>query len=177
MINPWLKIKESYAYQGWRSILVKSFELPDGQKGDYDIVENAPFVTIAAFTSDRKAILVRQYRPGPERILMSFPEGYIDKGETPEQAAQRELLEETGYRAGTMKVIRVFYSAYSTEKRICLLATDCEKVSDQQLDQDEYLEIEACPLKEFRAFIKTPDDPSFVNVDAAYLALDHLGWL
>lgn len=60
--------------------------------------------------SDR-IVLIRQYRPPAERLVFEFPAGLIDEGETAGQAAARELLEETGYVASTL---RVFPAAYTT---------------------------------------------------------------
>jgi ADP-ribose pyrophosphatase len=59
-------------------------------------------VATIALTKDNKVIVSRQYRPAQERILYELPGGGAEKGEDFEQAACRELLEETGYEAGKM---------------------------------------------------------------------------
>jgi len=176
-VADWKKIGEEAVYEGWRGIIQKKFELPDGQTSTYDIVQNGNFVTIAAFTENKEAILVRQFRPGPEIDLVSFPEGYIDPNENPLQTAQRELLEETGYQAGEMIYQKTFYRAYSTEVRTCVLAIDCKKITNQSLDEQEFIEVFTMPLASFKKFITDPNDDSFTSVDSAYLALKHLGWL
>ncbi len=173
----WEKLSEEVVFDGWRKMLRRNFRLPDDSLADFDIVGNAPFVSIAAFTSQKQAILVRQYRPGPERELWSFPEGYIDDNETLEAAAHRELEEETGYHAGAMRFLKLFQSAYSTEKRYCFLATNCTKTGQQKLDENEFLDLELMELVAFRQFLRQKDGPIFTTVDSAYLALDVLGWL
>lgn len=173
----WKKIKEQYAYRGWRKILKKRFLLPNGKEADFDVIGNNPFVSVAAFTEKKEAILVKQFRPGPEIPLISFSEGYIEAGESPEAAARRELLEETGYSAGSIFLLKEMRSAYSTEQRICLLALDCKKTAEQSLDQTEFIEVFKMPLPEFRSFIKDNQRHDFTNVDCAYLALDFLGEL
>ncbi len=173
----WEKRSEELVFDGWRKMIRKQFRLPDGSLADFDIVGNAPFVSIAAFTAQKEAILVRQYRPGPEQELWSFPEGYIDDGETLEEAAHRELEEETGYRAGEIRFLKLFQNAYSTEKRYCFLATDCSKTGQQNLDDNEFLDLELMELDAFRQFLRQEDGPVFTTVDSAYLALDVLGWL
>jgi ADP-ribose pyrophosphatase len=173
--TPWQKIKERYAYQGWRSMLVRTFRQPDGQERDYDVIENGAYVVVAAFTTDRKAILIRQFRPGPEQVLSSFCEGYIDTNESPEQAAARELLEETGYQAGHIQLLRTLRTAYSTEKRICLLATDCTPVQAPSGDDDEFLEVFTLSLSEFKEWLQH-DESAFYSLDITLLALQKLGW-
>lgn len=176
MLQKWTKTAERYAYRGWRGMLVRTFRLPNGQSADYDVIDNAPYVVVAAFTPAREAILIRQFRPGPEEILSSFCEGYVDKDETPERAAARELLEETGYRAGEIRYLREIRSAYTTERRLCLVATDCQPIAKPQGDEDEFIEVFTLPLAEFRAWMQG-EDSGFTTVDAAYLALDALGWV
>ena len=176
-MKSWKKISEKYNYKGWRSMLKKDFLLPDKRKASYDIVDNGDYVCIAAFTAEKEAILIRQFRPGPESILTSFPEGYIDADEKVELAARRELLEETGFEAGEVIYLKTIRGAYTTEAKICILAINCQKVAAQKLDSDEFIEVELMPLDQFRAFIRETSDESFTTIDCAYLALDHLAIL
>ena len=76
-MKSWTKLGERIAFDGFRKIIQKIFQLPNGKEATFDTVEGGDFVTIAAFTKNREAILVRQYRPGPEQALVSFPEGAI----------------------------------------------------------------------------------------------------
>ncbi len=170
----WQKTKQIYAYKGWRSIIKKYFIMSSGQEADFDIVENGDFVTIAAFTTNKEAILTKQFRPGPEIAMVSFAEGYIDKNETPEQAARRELLEETGYEADDIIFLREMRTAYSTERKYCFLATNCQKISVQSLDNEEDIACFTMPMSEFRDYIKDPKIDNFRNTAAAYLALERL---
>lgn len=173
----WKKIKESLVFKGYRGIVQKRFELPNGQQTDFDIIQNEVYVTIAAFTPEHDAILVRQFRPGPEKVLTSFPEGAVDGVETAIEAARRELLEETGYLAETITPLKTFRSAYATEKQICLLAENCQKVAHQQLDESEFIEVLTMNLVDFKTLICETADETFTNVDAAYLALHKMGLL
>ncbi len=172
----WQKIKEEVKYKGWRDMLRRTFRLPNGASADFDIIRNGDYVTIAAFTKNKEAILVKQFRPGPEMELLSFPEGYVDPKESPEVAARRELEEETGYRAGKIVFQKIFRRAYSTETRICLLATDCEKIATQNLDTTEFIDVQLYPLTEFKALLADPHDQQLTTVDSGYLALNYLNW-
>jgi ADP-ribose pyrophosphatase len=69
----------------------------------YYMLALADYVSVVATTAERQLLLVRQYRPVVERDTVELPSGHVDPGETPEQAARRELLEETGFVAGTME--------------------------------------------------------------------------
>ncbi len=157
-------------------MLRRTFRLPDGTIADFDVVRNGDFVTVAAFTKNKEAILVRQFRPGPEIELLSFPEGYIDPKELPETAARRELEEETGYRAGKIIFQKIFRRAYSTETRTCLLALDCEKITDQQLDTTEFIDVQLYSLSDFKKLLADPGDQQLTTVDSGYLALNYLNW-
>jgi len=172
----WQKIKEEVKYKGWRDMLRRTFRLPNGETADFDIVRNGDYVTIAAFTKNKEAILVKQYRPGPEMELLSFPEGYIDPMESPEAAARRELEEETGYRPGKIIFQKVFRRAYSTETRICLLATDCEQITTQSLDNTEFIDVQLYPLLKFKELLTDPHNQQLTTVDSGYLALNYLNW-
>jgi len=176
-MNDWKKVSEHVAYEGWRKIIVKKMRMPDGKEADFDIIGNDPFVTVAAFTADKEAILVKQFRVGPEMMMTSFPEGYIDKGESYEDAARRELLEETGYEAGEVSLLKEFRSAYTTDHQICLLATDCKKVAKQELDSHEFIEVFTLPIPALREYMKDPKASPFSNIDVAYLAFDYMGLL
>lgn len=174
IMETWEKRSEKILYQGWRKLIQKTFLMPDQTEGVFDIIGNEDFVTVAAFTPDFEAILVKQFRCGPEKYLTSFSEGYIDEGETPEETARRELLEETGYEAGKILFQKKILRAYNTEQRYCMLALDCKKVTEQSLDEKEFVEVHLMPLEKFRTYIKEESDETFHNVDSAYLALDYL---
>ena len=173
----WKKLKEKTVYKGWRGIVQKTFELPNGKTATFDVVQMSNFVTIVAFTKNKEAILVKQYRPGAEMVMTSFPEGRIEKGENPKLAAARELLEETGYQAREFVLLKKFKAAYTTQTQICLLAIDCKKVKDQQLDATEFIDVFLLPIEKFRSLLTNVEDNSFHNVATGYLALEYMGWL
>ena len=69
--------------------------LPDGKERAYELVNHAAAVTVLPIDAEGNIYFVEQYRLGAEQTLLELPAGVIDPGETPDQAAQRELRDET----------------------------------------------------------------------------------
>ena len=100
----WKKLDEHLVYDGYRKIRRKTFLLPNGKKVDYETVGEGAVVCTLALTANNEIILAKQFRTGPEKVLMELPGGGLEADETPEQGGARELLEETGY-TGTIQLI------------------------------------------------------------------------
>jgi ADP-ribose pyrophosphatase len=78
----------------------QSVELPDGRRiDDFYQIAMPDYVSVFTETADARLLLLRQYRHGARRVCLNFPGGRVNPGEPPLAAAQRELLEETGYVA------------------------------------------------------------------------------
>jgi ADP-ribose pyrophosphatase len=78
-----------------------------GSDAPYYVVQAPDCVCVVAVTTKGSVLLVKQYRVTQGETTLEFPSGHIEKGEKPHAAAYRELLEETGFRAGTIKPLGV----------------------------------------------------------------------
>lgn len=171
-VKKWEEISREIVFQKYsRKIEKVLYELPNGKESDFYIKKEGPVVCVLALTSDNKVIIAKQFRPGPKEILMELPGGGIEGDETPEQAMERELLEETGYTGEMKLVTQAFDCAYSTMRRNCLVATNCKKVSEPKNDENEPVETVLLALPEFRDLLRSG---KMTDVEVGYIGLDFL---
>ena len=107
----------------------------------------------------REFVMVRQWRHGAQELSLEFPGGVFEKSENALQAAARELLEETGFCAKKMEKLGEFSPnpAIMSNRVHFFLAQDLAPPSAQNLDEDEYVEVETVPWEEvFRGMGKPP---------------------
>ena len=98
-MKPWKLLDTEYLVDApWLKVAKEKCELPNGKIiDDFYTLWQPDWVLILARTTEGKWVMTEQYRHGTGKITLEFPAGIIDKGETPEQAALRELQEECGY--------------------------------------------------------------------------------
>ncbi|WP_211745111.1 NUDIX hydrolase [Paenibacillus sp. Marseille-Q4541] len=136
------------------SLQVDTVTLPNGQTGTREIIRHPGAVAVLAVRGDRM-LVVDQYRQALGRTELEIPAGKLDPGEDPEEAAKRELREETGFRAGSLKPLPAFYTSPGfADEVIYLYMADELKEGEMELDEDEFLEVSEITLDEAYAFIK-----------------------
>lgn len=173
-MQPWKLLKSNIVFDNFMKIEERTYEMPDGQTKNFYIKLTNPSICVLALTEDNKVITVEQFRPGPNKVLYELPGGYVDEGETREEAMARELREETGYEGDVQFVTSCFDDAYVTMERGCFVATNCKKVGDQQLDESEFLNVKLFDLPDFMKLIRSGE---MTDVEVAFLGLDHIGLL
>ncbi len=125
----------------------------------YDRPGISGIVVIVPITSDRKVVLIRQFRPAIEDYVIELPAGLNDQDESPANCARRELEEETGYRASTVEsLVSGPYSAAATRGKLdVFLATGLKFVGKNGGDDNEDIEVVEVPLDEAMDFLVTAE--------------------
>lgn len=126
-----------------------TLRLHNGRQVTREIVEHAPAVVVLALDADGRIPFVRQWRVPTGGPLLELPAGGIDPGETPEQAAARELQEEVGLKPGALERVAGFWVApgWASEYLHAYIARDCEPAS-LPADADEQVEVHRHTLHE-----------------------------
>lgn len=122
---------------------------PEGQSFSREVVEHNGGVVIACQPQPDKLILIRQYRYTIDMDLLELPAGRLEAGEAPLLAAQRELLEETGYKAQSWEPLASMYSApgFSNEL-LYLFRAHSVSFQGKALDEDEETEVIIIPVEQ-----------------------------
>ena len=130
------------------------------RRGTWEFVSRAGGIRAAVILAadEGEVILVEQFRVPLGRSCLELPAGLIgdiDASESVEESAQRELEEETGYRAGRIEDLGEFYSSpgMASESFTLVRATGLTKVGDGGGDDDENITVHRVPLGEVAAFV------------------------
>ena len=122
--------------------------LPNGHTASRELIRHVGAVCVIPVLDDGRVVVERQYRYPVDRVLTEIPAGKLDSAdEDPEEAARRELREETGYTCDELIPLGAFYPApaYSSEKIHMFLARGLHR-GEQDLDPDEFLNVTLVPL-------------------------------
>jgi ADP-ribose pyrophosphatase len=119
------------------------------------IVRHPGSAVMMAVDAKKRVLLVRQYRVPAAQMMWELPAGKVDEGETPAQAAKRELIEETGVRAKKWKKLASFFPSpgYVEEKMTVFLATELTEGEAKPME-DERIETRWFTKKELSEWIR-----------------------
>jgi ADP-ribose pyrophosphatase len=115
---------------------------PPGMDQPYYAIQSSDVVVIVALNDQGQLLLVRQFRPAVAMMTLELPAGHIEPGETPEDAARKELWEETGHETGTLELLTKVSpsTARFTNRLWCFFAPDVKPGSRQDLTREAGVE-------------------------------------
>ena len=171
----------------WIDFRRSKYKFPDGREFEpYYSYSRRDYVVIVATDEDNNYICVRQYRHGIKMITTEFCAGGIERSDGKEygipndsahaekalDAAKRELLEETGYQSDQWKfLMRVPSNATMADNYANIfVARNCKKISDQKLDDTEYLNVHLYNRKEIDDMIESGAFPQMSHILALLLS-------
>lgn len=158
------RVDETLIHQGyiWR-VSTASFESPDGERFQRDIVRSPGAVGVVPIWMDSEGVacvvLIRQYRPAYEEIIIEIPAGMRDvPGEPAEDTARRELIEEVGFEAGELVHLTDLYPSPGMTDSVTTVflarnLRECER--DVHGPEERHMEVIHVPLSEAVSWIES----------------------
>lgn len=150
-------------------VQVDHVRLPDGSTATRELVKHPGAVAVLPFTEDDRLVVVSQFRKPLEKVTVEIPAGKLDPGEDPLQCAQRELAEETGYRAHSWSHLVSFYTSPGfADELIHLYVAKELQAGTSQPDEGEFVQKREITLTEAFELINTGDICDAKTVTAVY---------
>lgn len=176
MATSWKKLgRKTLVDSRFIKVYEDTVELPNGKVlDDYTVVKLGNPVIVIAVDSNEKVLIQYEYRYAHDKVLASVPAGMIDKGETPVEAAERELMEETGYSADSFDYIGELFE-YPTKlehSTYIVRANNIRKVTEPKREETEFIDsIELIPIETIKEMVLGNAIKTSVIVSALFLAL------
>jgi len=174
-MNPWKTISKKVVYDNnWIKVTHRDVINPSGNPGIYGVVEFKNLaIGIVPIDEDGNTWLVRQFRYTLDQYTWEIPEGGCPKDQTPLEAAQRELQEETGLTAKKWTKIGEFHTSNSVtdEYGEIFIAQDLT-IGEQDLEDCEDIIVKKLPLKEAHQMVldgEITDSVSMIGLMKAFL--------
>ena len=163
------------------SLDVDTVRLPNGLTTELEMIRHSGASAVVPFlddpaSEDPRVLLIRQYRYAADGFVFEIPAGRLNEGEDPEKCARRELKEETGYRAGRVAPLTVFYTTPGfTDERIHLFAAMDLASGENQLESDEIVELHPLRLSEALEMIRAGEIKDGKTVIGLFFASTFVG--
>lgn len=162
----------------WYKVRREEVQLPDGRVlDDYFVSVRPEVVLVFPVTAEGDVILVRQYKHGAREVLLELPGGIVDDTDVSvENAAQRELLEETGYRSSHWTKLAVIYDdpTKNTNQFHLFLAEQAYQTDAQKLDHTEDIGVEKVPLRQLMTKVRQGEIQVANSLAIILLAMEKL---
>jgi ADP-ribose pyrophosphatase len=142
------------------SLDLDTVRFPDGSTGQLEMLRHSGASAVVPFVddptgADPRVLLIRQFRHAADGFIWEVPAGRLDRGEDPERCARRELEEETGMRAGSLKHLTTIYTTPGfTDERIHLFMAHRLQDGQQRREADEFMELHTLPWSRVMAMVQ-----------------------
>ncbi len=158
------------------TLRVDKVQLPDGRVTTREIAEHGASVCVVPVDPQGNVLLVRQYRKPVEDQLLEIPAGGIEPGESPEQAAVRELQEEVGFTAKKIQLLSSFWISpgWCTEYMYAYLATDLDPARLPP-DFDENIAVVPVSLGDVEGLLQSGEIKDLKTIASLLMALKLVG--
>ncbi len=170
---PWKTLSTKPIYSNkWLSLREDVAELPDGRTTIYGVVTCGQCVGILPFVDPDTVLLIQQYRYVARRVTWEMPTGGVHSGESIEEAAQRELAEEIGYRAGRLIPVSTYHTSKSVmdETAHLFLAEELVHLERPPREETEFIEVRSFPFREVLQMVLSGEIVDSMTVIAVLLA-------
>lgn len=155
--RPWTVEASTYVYtEPWLTVRRDAVRMQSGGYiPDYYTLEYPDWINVVAVTTSGELVLLRQYRHGVKQVAYELCAGCVDPGETPLEAARRELLEETGYGGGEWRLLMTLSANPSTHTNLTysFLALGVEPRQAQELELTEEISVHLIRPRELLALL------------------------
>ena len=171
-VRPWHSRKRVRNFEHpLLTVSTHELEANNGDQRQALVVEAPGWVNVVALDEAQNALFVRQWRFGVQQVTLEIPGGMIDPGESPREAAERELYEETGFRAQSWTQLGAVQPNPALFDNLCttFLAEGIKRVGMPPGDGDEEIEVELLPLAEVTGRILEGEIRHALVVAAFYL--------
>lgn len=147
-----------------------------GKESDFFVIKTNDWVQAIGVTENKELILIQQYRFGTDSLSWEVPGGVIDKGESPVDAAVRELKEETGFigKKNTLLAHNWPNPAILNNTVYFVLIEGCHPIGETAWDEHEELAIKTVPLSEVDTLIAKGTFNHSVTMNSLYYLRNHL---
>lgn len=170
--------KSTEIFKGRVLRLVKDdITLPNGRKSVREVIRHKGAVCVVPVTDKGEVVIVKQYRYPFDEVLVEIPAGKLDTvDEIPLEAAKRELHEETGAVADSIKYLGAYYGSPAIlDEKIYMYLAEGLHFGEQELDDDEFVETERIPLEKLCTMIMNGEVPDGKTQAAVLRAAVMLG--
>ncbi len=156
MIKAWDLIRSQLDrdYKVFRINVEHALSPRTNKVGQFYIIDTNDWVNVIPITKDNEVVMIRQYRHGSKTVTLEIPGGLVDD-ESPEDAAVRELLEETGYQGDNVRLLGSTSPNPAIFNNLChtYLVEKASMVSGKRLDDNEDIEVVHVPVADIPSLI------------------------